>query len=171
MQMAYTEILILRHLASRPSHGYELRKRISSIVGISINNNSLYPALRRFVEAGAVRMTATTENGRPRHVYEITPMGEELLHDLIVDFPASHASDELEFVTRVGQFGMLTALERATILATRREAVTSFLGHFESLRNRPHTDDWADALLEHMRERTERELAWLAELEAKNGDI
>ncbi len=56
--MSYIEILILRHLTRRPAHGYELRKRVESVTGVVLNNNALYPALRRFEEAGAVVRTA-----------------------------------------------------------------------------------------------------------------
>ncbi|WP_210415972.1 PadR family transcriptional regulator [Humibacter ginsenosidimutans] len=71
--MAYTDILILRHLSRRAAHGYELRKRIEQTTGIVINNNSLYPALKRFVEAGAVSMTVEQQESRPpRHIYELT---------------------------------------------------------------------------------------------------
>ncbi len=52
--LSYIEILILRRLRSGPAHGYELRKRVEQTTGFVLHNNSLYPALRRFEEAGAV---------------------------------------------------------------------------------------------------------------------
>ena len=45
----YFDILMLRVLADEPQHGYEIKKRVERILGgRSINNNVLYPALRRF---------------------------------------------------------------------------------------------------------------------------
>ena len=52
--MSYIEILILRRLRAGPAHGYELRKRVEQTTGVVLHNNSLYPALRRFEEAGAL---------------------------------------------------------------------------------------------------------------------
>ena len=51
--MSYIGILILRRLRSGPAHGYELRKRVEQTTGFVLHNNSLYPALKRFEEAGA----------------------------------------------------------------------------------------------------------------------
>ena len=51
----YFDILMLRVLADEPQHGYEIKKRVERILGgRSINNNVLYPALRRFGEQGAI---------------------------------------------------------------------------------------------------------------------
>ena len=69
--MSYIEILILRRLRGGPAHGYELRKRVEQTTGVVLHNNSLYPALRRFEEAGAVTKTAEQADGRPpRLVYD-----------------------------------------------------------------------------------------------------
>ena len=74
--MSYIEILLLRHLTRRPAHGYELRKRVERTTGVRLNNNSLYPALRRFEEAGAVTRSEQPQEGRPpRLVYALTPLG------------------------------------------------------------------------------------------------
>ncbi len=50
----YAEILILGELMSGPKHGYEIKRNIQNALGdeFEINNNLLYPALRRFVEDG-----------------------------------------------------------------------------------------------------------------------
>ena len=81
--MSYIEILILRRLRSGPAHGYELRKRVEETTGFVLHNNSLYPALRRFEEAGAVTKAAEPQDGRPaRLVYTLTAVGQELLHDM-----------------------------------------------------------------------------------------
>ena len=92
--MSYIEILILRRLRSGPAHGYELRKRVEQTTGFVLHNNSLYPALRRFEEAGAVTKAAEPQEGRPpRLVYTLTAVGRELLHDMLADLPAEQAAD------------------------------------------------------------------------------
>ena len=88
--MSYIEILILRRLRSGPAHGYELRKRVEQTTGVVLHNNSLYPALKRFEEAGAVTKAAQPQAGRPpRLVYTLTEVGHELLHDMLAGFPRS----------------------------------------------------------------------------------
>ncbi len=97
--MSYIEILILRRLRSGPAHGYELRKRVEQTTGFVLHNNSLYPALRRFEEAGAVTRTAEPQEGRPpRLVYALTAVGHELLHDMLAELPAEQAADLSEFL-------------------------------------------------------------------------
>ena len=112
--MSYIEILILRRLRGGPAHGYELRKRVEETTGFVLHNNSLYPALRRFEEAGAVTKTAEPQAGRPpRLVYTLTDVGRELLQDMLADLPAEQAGQPEEFMARLGQFSLLTSAERA----------------------------------------------------------
>ena len=101
----YLDIVILSHLQRGPVHGYELKRKVSQTTAYALHNNTLYPALRRFEEAGAVTKTAETLPGRPpRHVYELTDLGRELLHDMLADLSPEQAADEHEFLARVGQF-------------------------------------------------------------------
>ena len=110
--MSYIEILILRRLRSGPAHGYELRKRVEQTTGFVLHNNSLYPALRRFEEAGAVTKAAEPQEGRLlRLVYTLTAVGRELLHDMLADLPAEQAADPSEFLARLGQFAEIDPAE------------------------------------------------------------
>lgn len=166
--MAYPEILILRHLSRRPAHGYELRKRIEATTGVVVNNNSLYPALKRFVEAGAVTMTVEQQHSKPpRHIYALTDVGRELLRDLIADLPAALAGDDLEFLTRLGQFGYLEPSERATILDARAAALRTLATRLAALSERASDDVWSMAVITRIREQAESELRWLDELRAE----
>src|ERR1700758_2598694 len=134
--MSYVEILILRRLRGGPAHGYELRKRVEQTTGVVLHNNSLYPALKRFEEAGAVTKTAHSQPGRPpRLVYELTPVGHELLHDMLADLPPDQAADEVEFITRLGQFSLLNPAERTGVLAARTRAVHEQLTHLRAMRD------------------------------------
>lgn len=165
--MSYVEILILRHLTRLPAHGYELRKRVESTAGIRLNNNSLYPALRRFEEAGAVTRTEETQEGRPpKLVYALTPLGRELLHDMIADLPPDQASDDYEFLTRLGQFALLDPDERLAVLAAREAALEARLAHLAQMHTRSGGDRWADAVTAELGRRDEAERAWISELRA-----
>lgn len=166
--MVYPEILILRHLSRRPAHGYELRKRIEETTGVVINNNSLYPALKRFVEAGAVKMAVEQQDSKPpRHVYELTDVGRELLHDLIAELPAAQAGDDMEFFTRLGQFAFLEPAERAAILDARSAALTTYLARLTALVDRASEDRWSSAVVTRLRDQIEAELRWLDGLRAE----
>ena len=51
----WIEVLLLAKLSRGPLHGYELRKEVEASTGRTLSNNSLYPTLRRFVDAVAKR--------------------------------------------------------------------------------------------------------------------
>jgi DNA-binding PadR family transcriptional regulator len=163
--MSYIDILILRNLTRRPAHGYELRKRVEAVTGVVLNNNSLYPALRRFEEAGAVTRTAHPQQGRPaKLVYELTDVGRELLHDLLADLPPDQADDDVEFTARLGQFGLLSAAERVAVLDARDVALTSRLERLTALRERADNETWSMLVTTELIARAQGERAWLREL-------
>ena len=165
--MSYIEIVILRRLRSGPAHGYELRKRVEQTTGFVLHNNSLYPALRRFEEAGAVTKTAEPQQGRPpRLVYALTDVGHELLHDMIADLPADQAMHDSEFLARLGQFSLINPAERAVVLASRTRAVHELLAHAETMRDLAVAsgERWGALVTTELIGRYTRELAWLAEL-------
>jgi DNA-binding PadR family transcriptional regulator len=165
--VSYIEILILRRLRGGPAHGYELRKRVEQTTGIVLHNNSLYPALRRFEEAGAVTKTAEPQEGRPpRLVYKLTAVGHDLLHDMLADLPPDQAADPAEFMARLGQFSLISYPERAVVLAARTRAVRNQLAHFETMRDLAETNGerWGAIATRELIRRHRQELAWLADL-------
>ena len=165
--MSYIEIVILRRLHGGPAHGYELRKRVEETTGFVLHNNSLYPALRRFEEAGAVTKAAEPQQGRPpRLVYTLTDVGRDMLHDMLAELPAEQAGQPEEFLTRLGQFNLLNPAERAGILASRTRAVRDQLAHYRTMHKlaTDHGSPWGARATAELIRRHERELAWLAEL-------
>jgi DNA-binding PadR family transcriptional regulator len=165
--MSYIEILILRRLRSGPAHGYELRKRVEQTTGVVLHNNSLYPALRRFEEAGAVTKTVEPQEGRPpRLVYTLTDVGHELLHDMLADLPADQAADDTEFLARLGQFSLINSAERAAVLGARTRAVRQLLAHTETMRDLAVAsgERWGTLVTTELLGRYTRELTWLTEL-------
>ena len=174
--MSYVEILILRRLRGGPAHGYDLRKRVEETTGFVLHNNSLYPALKRFEDAGAVTKTSEVQEGRPpRLVYTLTDTGRELLHDMIADLPPEQAADDSEFLARLGQFSLIDPAERAAVLAARTAAVRGRLAHYEAMRDLAtgHGERWGALVAAELIRRDEQELSWLAdlgELAAQPGD-
>jgi len=165
--MSYVEILILRRLHGGPAHGYELRKRVEETTGFVLHNNSLYPALRRFEEAGAVTKAAEPQEGRPpRLVYTLTDVGRDLLHDMLAELPGEQAGQPEEFLARLGQFDLLNPAERAGVLAARARAVRDQLTHYQTMHELAidHGSLWGARATAELIRRHEQELAWLAEL-------
>jgi DNA-binding PadR family transcriptional regulator len=161
----WIEILLLSKLATEPRHGYELRKAVEASTGRTLSNNSLYPTLRRFVDAGAVSRGAEEQEAKPpRHVYTITDVGRELLHDMLADFPPELALSEEEFLARVGNFGWLRPEERARVLEVRTRALATEQTRLTELAA-GQADPWSRAALDHVLGRFDAELRWLSDLQ------
>src|SRR5690349_10520511 len=114
---------MLRVLADNERHGYEIKKQVERILGgRSINNNVLYPALRKYEEQGAVeRVAAQAGPGRPpRNVYRLTDAGHDLLQAMIRDADPALLADDNEIQTRVAFFADLGPDDRLRILGVRR---------------------------------------------------
>ena len=164
----WVDIVLLANLAKQPAHGYELRQRVEGDLGTTLSNNSLYPALRRFAEAGAVTRTPRPQLGRPdRHVYEITPVGLELLHDMLVDLPPELAGDEAEFLSRLAHFDLLTAAERLAVLAAREAALRQRRTHLERVAGSAPAQSWARVVLDEVLHRSHAEQRWLDTVRAR----
>ena len=163
----YFDILMLRVLADRERHGYEIKKQVERILGgRSINNNVLYPALRRFEDQGAIqRVAAQAGPGRPpRNVYRLTDTGHDLLQSMIRDADPGLLADDNEFQTRVAFFADLDAGERLRILAVRREILEARIAHMESLRPDAQAEPWGLRVMDFGIGRYRDELAWLDRL-------
>lgn len=81
------EMLVLRLLADKPSHGYELILRLREAGGemLSLKEGTLYPILYRLEEEGSITSAWNSPDGAaltgkvPRRVYRITESGEAVL--------------------------------------------------------------------------------------------
>ena len=165
----YFDILMLHVLASGERHGYEIKKQVERIVaGRSINNNVLYPTLRRFEEQGAIsRVAAQADPGRPpRNVYRLTDTGHDLLQAMIRDADPALIADDNEFQVRVAFFADLDADDRLKIISARREIVEALLAHLAALRPDTEAHPWGRRVMDFTVERYQHELTWLDALAA-----
>jgi DNA-binding PadR family transcriptional regulator len=171
--MSYVDVVILGHLAKEPAHGYALRRQVEASTGLGLHNNALYPALRRFEEAGAVTKTAQPQEGGrpPRLVYEITGVGREMLHDLLADLPAAQAGDEAEFLARLGQFELLTPAERCAVLDARLAALSARAAHLAGLAGASGGHPWGAVVVAELARRTAANQAWVRRLRAAGGEL
>lgn len=169
----YVDILILAHLLIRPQHGYEIKKNVGNVLGsgVTINNNLLYPALRRFEEMGAVEREIERQQGKPdRHIYRLTDLGREILHDLLREFPLDIARSDSEFLTRISFFELLDPEARLDILLTREKAQRSTLAHLAHMRALAEEDEpdnrnpYAVKVLTFLERQVRQELEWIEEL-------
>lgn len=166
------EIFVLSALRSGPLHGYALRKRVQRPSLREVSNNSLYPMLRRFEEAGAItHVVEASPDGRPaRKVYTLTAEGERVLHALVSELPTTLAADDEEFLVRVSFFGELTLDERRGVLAARRAVLDPAARQVRELLDASsHGPErvWRDRAQQQLLARLEQELVWLEALAAE----
>jgi len=167
----YAEIVILATLSTRPQHGYEIKKGVERALGgkIPLNNKTLYPALKRFEEMGAVQREVVRQQGKPdRHIYQLTERGSEVLQALLQDFLPDLLRNDAEFLVRVAFFHLLEPEIRLEILRIRAELVTKHLAHSQELEvlTEEHMPSYSYAmqvLLFHKRQQ-QNELEWIQSL-------
>ena len=77
----FLKLAILQLVASKPMHGYAIMKEIERLTTAAWRPSpgSIYPTLQELQNAGLV---TSRPEGR-KHVYEITPLGDEILTDAL----------------------------------------------------------------------------------------
>lgn len=168
------EIAVLGLLSESPLHGYELRKRLSALLGTfrAFSYGSLYPTLRKLADAGWIteeepgELTApATRARRGKRVYQLTAEGKEHFAALLSEVgPDAYGDDE--FGARLAFFAQTRSEVRLEILEGRRRRVEEQrAGMASSLaRTRQRLDRYTLQLQEHGLESVDREVRWLTEL-------
>ena len=99
---------------------------------------------------------------RTRKAYQITPAGEALFTELLLDDDA-HGDDEKTFAVKLAFCRHLAPAERLTLLERRRRVLAERLER--QLHSRAARDDrYTRSLVEHRTKSTQRDLEWVAEL-------
>ncbi|MDF2938292.1 MAG: hypothetical protein K0Q90_3665 [Paenibacillaceae bacterium] len=132
----YIDILILSQLMHSPKHGYEIKKNVAFLLGKSntINNNYLYPTLKRFEEMGAITKQLELQENRPnRHIYSITETGKEFFYSLLNEFPPEFARNQDEIFNRLAFFELLEQETREQVISGRIRYIEENLAHIEGL--------------------------------------
>ncbi len=80
--------LILSLLAIKPTHGYELSKRIEKITKGLIKGGpgSIYPVLKELKEDGLLDEDLIVEKGRAKKIYRLTREGAAILYNELNGF-------------------------------------------------------------------------------------
>jgi DNA-binding PadR family transcriptional regulator len=168
------EIAVLGLLNESPMHGYELRKRLSSLLGAfrAFSYGSLYPTLRRLSEAGWISEEAALDAGstvtrsrRGKRVYKLTAEGKEHLAELLAEV-GPDAFDDEGFGARLAFFAQTRSEIRLQILEGRRRRVEEQRDGMKSAlaRTGERVDRYTRELHEHGLESVDREVRWLTEL-------
>lgn len=80
--------LVLGLLEQQPDHGYSLVLRIRGQFGLDVSDGSLYPSLFRLEKAGKIEgKWETSESGRQRKVFHLTPKGRQTLKKARAQWP------------------------------------------------------------------------------------
>ena len=76
-------------------YGYTLRKALSD-QGLDIDENTLYPLLRRLETQGLLTSEWREENKRKKRFYHLSPDGEQILDQLLDEWQRiNHALDQI----------------------------------------------------------------------------
>jgi DNA-binding PadR family transcriptional regulator len=165
------EFAVLGLLHDTPLHGYELRKRLNSVLGSfrAFSYGSLYPCLKQLLRDGWItedtQDPAAPTGKRSKIVYRLTAEGKEHFQTLLGESGPSVWDDE-NFGVHFAFFARTDAATRLRILEGRRSRLEERVeGVRTSLaRTRERVDRYTLELQRHGLESVEREVRWLTEL-------
>jgi DNA-binding PadR family transcriptional regulator len=180
------EFAVLGLLRESPMHGYELRKRLNTSLGIfrAFSYGTLYPCLKTLVANGwlieetgnapadlppatgrAGAPAASLAGRRAKIVYRLTAEGKEHFEELLSHTGPDSWEDE-HFAARFAFFGQTEHEVRMRVLEGRRSRLEERLEKMRAslARTRERLDDYTLELQRHGMESVEREVRWLNEL-------
>jgi DNA-binding PadR family transcriptional regulator len=157
------ELAILGLLKERSMHGYQLSKRLTDTLGgfWRVSYGSLYPSLKRLERQGAVEQVFDEQEvGRRKNVYRITEQGEAVFRELLVETGPDATGEDNRFRVRVAFFKYLAPDARIRLLERRRAFLEQRLDTITGSLAMNH-DTYTLSLMQHGRETTEQDIAWL----------
>ena len=170
------ELAVLGLLHESPLHGYELRKRLNTLLGTfrAFSYGSLYPCLKGMLADGLITEEPMPEGGagrRSKIVYRLTAEGKEHFQELLDQSGPASWEDE-NFGVHFAFFSQTGAEVRMRILEGRRSRLEERLDNVKTAlaRTRERVDGYTLELQRHGLESVEREVRWLNELIADERD-
>ncbi|MER6525407.1 helix-turn-helix transcriptional regulator [Streptomyces sp. NPDC001508] len=171
------EFAVLGLLRESPMHGYELRKRLNTSLGVfrAFSYGTLYPCLKTLVANGWLieepgnthedALAAPLAGRRAKIVYRLTAEGKEHFEELLSQTGPDAYEDE-HFAARFAFFGQTSRDVRMRVLEGRRSRLEERLEKMRASlgRTRERLDDYTLELQRHGMESVEREVRWLNEL-------
>jgi DNA-binding PadR family transcriptional regulator len=171
------EFAVLGLLRESPMHGYELRKRLNTSLGVfrAFSYGTLYPCLKTLVANGWLieepgsapedALAASLAGRRAKIVYRLTADGKEHFEELLSHTGPDSWEDE-HFAARFAFFSQTEREVRMRVLEGRRSRLEERLEKMRAslVRTRERLDDYTLELQRHGMESVEREVRWLNEL-------
>jgi len=172
------ELAVLGVLHDDPMHGYELRKRLTGLLGAfrACSFGSLYPTLRRLQRSGFIvednepgvdlrERRGTAWTCRSRRVYRLTADGKKRFATLLAD-AGPQTWDDHGFGVHLAFFSRTPAEVRMRILEGRRRRVEERREGLRAAlaRTGSQIDRYTLELHRMGLETSEREVRWLNEL-------
>ena len=168
------DLAVLGLLHEGPMHGYELRKRLNSMLGAfrAFSYGSLYPCLKELLARGWITEDGPADAGAPalsgkraKIVYKLTADGKEHFQELLAGAGPAAWDDE-GFGVHFAFFSRAEADVRLRILEGRRSRLEERMGGLRASlqRTRERLDGYTLELQRHGLESVEREVRWLSEL-------
>ncbi|MFI6514511.1 PadR family transcriptional regulator [Spirillospora sp. NPDC050679] len=169
------ELAVLGLLHESPMHGYELRKRLNTLLGMfrAFSYGSLYPCLKQLLAKGLIvedrpeepNVPLALQSRRSKIVYKLTAEGKERLQQLLTEAGPASWEDE-GFGVHFAFFSHTRADVRLRILEGRRSRLEERLERLRAAlaRTRERVDTYTLELQNHGLESVEREVRWLNEL-------
>ncbi len=162
------DLAILGLLSDHNLHGYEIRRRVSQMLGPigRLSFGTLYPALNRLESASYVRVVSVSESRtgltttRGRKVYQLTDSGRAHFDELLA---ASNADDERDFALRLTFASHLSAEARLRLLNRRREQLAERLEDEEAALHddSAELDSYGQSVRTHRVEMLRNDVNWL----------
>ena len=77
----HLELLLLATVSSGATHGYAIIKALRERSGelLDLPDGTMYPALHRLESAGLLNSDWSSDEGRRKRIYQLTPAGREAL--------------------------------------------------------------------------------------------
>ena len=165
------EYTVLGVLSDGPLHGYELRKRLTAILGPfrALSYGSLYPCLHRLTERGWVVAadvpTSPAVTRRAKVDYSLTPDGKDAFAAWVADTGPGFWDDEA-FAARLAFFSRTEARVRLQLLEGRRARLQERLRSLETAidRAQDRVDVYEWQLQQHGIDGANREVGWISQL-------
>ncbi|MFG2463447.1 PadR family transcriptional regulator [Streptomyces sp. NPDC048523] len=162
---------ILGFLAERPMHAYELRRRISDLIGHNrpVSDGALYPAIKRLRQAGHLeRQAEPGDSAPPRQVLRLTPAGRTELLRRLGNPKESEITDGASFFTLLAFLSQMPDPEQQAVVLRRRLEFLTAPGSFFSrsgtpVRIKDEEDRYRRGMLLMARVSQRAERAWLEE--------
>jgi PadR family transcriptional regulator, regulatory protein AphA len=159
--------LILGLLAETPMTGYDIKKRVETILNdvTSASYGTLYPTLHKLHQEGAIDVDEVTQHGRPtKKICAITPKGKQALDQWLQE-PAAADQIRREFLLKIYLAADLSWQKLQPLIVTRRDEVTQ---RMHALRAQRHQLDnprhiW---VVDYILRQYQTEIDWLDQIEA-----